>query len=100
MDVFILGRKNRTNAKGTYTPETGELIVKKGSVVSENIAEFKATSKIQELRNKYTDDNGIVQKDVTFQSASFAAAFVAGYSANGLLAWHVEKHVTLKDAIR
>lgn len=99
MDVFILGRKNRTNAEGIYNPETGELIVKKGSIVSENVAKFNAAQKIRDLRNRYTDDNGIVLEDLTFQSASSAASFVAGYSANGLLAWHVEKHVSLKDVI-
>mgnify|MGYP004713274921 CR=1 FL=1 len=63
------------------------------------MAEFKNTELILNLRSKYVDKNGVLMQDVEFESASAAASFVAGYSANGLIAWHVEKHVRLKDAL-
>lgn len=54
---------------------------------------------ILELRSKYVNTKGVLIQDVKFDSASAAASFVAGYSANGLIAWHVEKHVRLKDVL-
>lgn len=100
MKVFYKGRKHRTNAVGEYDQKTGELIVKKGSIVSETIAPFPGAQKVKELRNKAVDDKGIVNKDISFKTPSAAAAFVTGYSANGLLSWHVEKHITLRDALQ
>ena len=100
MEVFYKGRKNRTNASGDYNVSNGSLTVKKGSIVSENVAVFKGAASVIELRKKHTDENGVLAKDLMFDSASAAASFVAGYSASGMLAWHVDKHVTLKDALQ
>lgn len=97
MKVFYKGRKNRTNAIGEYNPKTGELIVKKGSIVSETIAEFKGAEKVRELRKITVNKKGEVKEDILFKKPSPAAVFVSGYSANGLIAWHVEKHKTLQD---
>ena len=94
--VSYLGRMHRTRAVGEYDSNTGKVTVLKGSVVSETIAQFKETETIRLLRNKYTDEEGILLQDVVFNSPSSAAAFVSGYSVNGLTAWHVEKHKTLK----
>lgn len=100
MDIFYKGRKNRTKANGTYDANTGVTIVKKGSIVSENVAEFKNKENILRLREKYVNDNGVVNEDIQFASASSAASFVAGYSVNGLIAWHVDKHVTLREELK
>ena len=100
MEVFYNGRKNRTKAAGDYDINSGALTVKKGSIVSETVAEYKNTSAIQSLRKEYTDENGVLLKDLKFNSASAAASFVAGYSASGMVAWHVDKHIRLKDALQ
>lgn len=96
MKVFYKGRTNRTEAFGEYDKATGKLRVLKGSIVSENVAQFKRTEEIKKLRTQYIDNNGVLLQDKEFSSASTAAAFVVGYSADGLIAWHVEKHLTLK----
>ncbi len=100
MEVFYKGRKHRTMAFGDFDVSNGSLTVKKGSIVSEEVATFKGDTVVLELRKKYIDEKGVLTQDIMFGSASAAASFVAGYSANGLLAWHVDKHVTLKDALK
>lgn len=99
MSVFYVGRRHRTRATGEYDTNTGKVTVYKGSVVSETIAQFPKTEAIKALRERYTDDKGNLLQNITFDSPSAAAMFVSGYSANGLLAWHVEKHKTLKMAL-
>ena len=51
------------------------------------------------MREEKVDKNGILTADLVFATPSAAAAFVAGYSVNGLQAWHIEKHKTLRDYI-
>lgn len=97
MKVFYVGRKHRTNAWGDYNPKSGEIVVNKGSVVSETVASFRNAEYVKKLRNQYVDNNGVLIKDLLFPNPSSAVAFVAGYSADGRLAWHVEKHRTLRD---
>ena len=96
MEVYYYGRRHRTHAVGEYNTEDGSLIVKKGSVVSESVAEFAKKNLVINLRKQYTNNDGIVIEDVKFNSPSSAAAFVAGYSVNGLTAWHVKKCFSLK----
>lgn len=96
MEVFYVGRTHRTKAFGEYIRESGELVVHKGSIVSEEVVEFKTAPAVKKLREQYVDAQGILTQDIRFVSPSAAAAFVTGYSANGLTAWHVEKHKTLK----
>lgn len=97
VEVFYCGRKHRTNAHGVYNPETNKLTVYKGSIVSESVRQFSQTSRIKELREQYTDKNGLVLQDISLDSPSMAASFVTGYSIDGLSAWHIDKHKTLKD---
>ena len=100
MKIFYIGRKYRTNALGEYDMDTGKVTVFKGSIVSESIAKFKSTEIVKRLRDQYVNEEGILLQDITFNSPSTAAMFVSGYSANGLLTWHVEKHKTLKALLQ
>jgi len=53
---------------------------------------------IKEIRMKaQLDKNGILQEDILFRSPSYAAAFVIGGHANGLLEWKTSDGKTLKD---
>ena len=99
MKVFYVGRKNRTKATGDFDEKSGSLTVKKGSIVSEAVAKFKNTATIEALRKAYVDENGVLTQNLEFKTASAAASFVAGYSASGMVAWHVDKHVKLKDVL-
>lgn len=100
MKVFYNGRKKRTKAIGDYDVNDGSLTVKKGTIVSDTIADYKNSQNIKALREAHTDENGVLLEDLRFTSASAAASFVAGYSASGMIAWHVDKHITLKDALK
>ena len=100
MKVFYTGRRYRTKANGEYNVETGILTVQKGSIVSDQIACFRSTSKITKLRDEYVDENGVLLEDLSFTTPSSAASFVAGYSVDGYRAWHVQEHVTLKTALK
>ena len=100
MRVLYKGRTHRTNAYGEYDLQTGELTVEKGSIVSETVVEFKSASSVKKMREENVDKNGYLKKDLKFSTPSAAAAFVSGYSANGYLSWHVEKHLTLRDALK
>jgi hypothetical protein len=44
-----------------------------------------------------SNNDGLLQEDVLFQSPSYAAAFVIGGHANGLTEWKTSDGVTLKD---
>ena len=98
--VYYYGRRHRTKALGEYDTATRKMTVYKGSVVSESIARFKRTEEIKRLRDQYTNSDGILLEDVTFDSPSTATVFVSGYSVNGLMAWHVEKKKSLKAALQ
>lgn len=100
MKVTYKGRTHRTDAIGEYNPESGELIVKRGSIVSESIASFPGASSVKRMRQDSIDADGCLKEDLLFSTPSAAAAFVTGYSANGLLTWHVEKHKTLRDFLK
>ena len=53
---------------------------------------------IKETRKKAPiDQNGILQEDILFRSPSYAAAFVIGGHANGLIEWKTENGKTLKE---
>jgi hypothetical protein len=53
---------------------------------------------IKDSRKKaQIDENGILLEDVLFRSPSYAAAFVVGGHANGLIEWKTEDGKTLKE---
>lgn len=93
--VYIKGRRYRTNVMASYNEVTNETIVKKGSVVSEEVKEFIHKESIEELRKDNVDSSGILIKNIRFSNPTSAAQFVCGYSVSGLSAWHVERHKNL-----
>lgn len=95
IDVFIQGRNHQTDARGQYNPNNGEIIVIKGTVVSESISDFKQRDSIVALRKDIVDEKGVLKRNTTFKNPTAAAQFVCGYSVSGPIAWHVEKHKTL-----
>ena len=53
---------------------------------------------IKEARQKAKiDEDGVLQEDVLFKSPSYAASFVIGGNANGLIIWKTDDGKTLKD---
>lgn len=99
INVYLKHRKY--DATGTFNSETKETIVKKGSVVSEDISTapmFRSANSIRKLRAKSVE-NRILKKDISFKSPSSAANFVTGYSKNGYVTWKNEDGTILKDLL-
>ena len=48
-------------------------------------------------KNAKIDENEVLQEDILFNSPSYAAAFVIGGNANGLIEWKTEDGKTLKE---
>ena len=66
--------------------EDGELTIQAGQHVATSESTGLPESASQ-LRDKYTDDTGLVLEDVRFDSPSSAGSFVTGGSCNGWEAW-------------
>lgn len=52
---------------------------------------------LKEQRRKVSVVDGVLQEDVLFSSPSYAAMFVIGKSANGLISWKDENGCSLKE---
>ena len=102
MRVYLKKRNSDVSAVGEYDIESGEIIVKKGAVVSDRVAtEGKFRSATSVIRYREVHCKGRKTKeDVTFKSASTAANFITGTSTNGLIAWKDEKGNTLRSIIK
>lgn len=101
MKVFIVRERNGIDAKGEFDLTTRSLTVLKGSVLSETIAyteKFRGAKSIEKSREGVLKGN-ILQKNLTFNSASTAANFVTGTSTNGLTAWKDKSGKTIKVII-
>lgn len=101
MTLYLVRKKNNVSATGNYNLETKQLVVLKGSRVSDSIAytdKFRGASTIEKNRVNTVKDN-IVVENITFKSASTAANFVTGSSTNGLIAWKDSDGRTLKVII-
>ncbi len=102
MKVYIVRERSGIDAKGEFDPITRSLTVLKGSVLSANIAyteKFRGAKSVEKSREGVLKDN-VLQKDVTFKSASTAANFVTGNSTNGLTAWKDKNGKTIKELIK
>ena len=101
MKVFLVKPKFGVNASGEYNPDTKELIVCAGSIVSESInysEKFKGANSITKYRDQYVV-NRVVKENVVFNSASTAANFITGSSSNGLTTWKDQQGRTLKSLL-
>ena len=101
MKVYIARERSGINAKGEFDPTTRSLTVLQGPVLSVSIAyteKFRGAKSIEKSREGVVKGN-ILQRDVTFKSASTAANFVTGTSTNGLTAWKDKNGKTIKELI-
>ena len=73
--------------------------VLKGSYIFPATASF-LPSGIVKARERYADlisKDGILQKDISFGSPSYASSFVCGKNSNGLIEWQNKDGITLKE---
>lgn len=95
-DTFYLKRTNRPiSAIGRKTRDG--FVVQKGSKIAKE--EMKVIyPKVSILRKQAKiDENCILQEDMLFTSPTYAAAFVIGGTANGLVEWKTKDGITLKE---
>ena len=95
LNVYMKGRNGSYDAKGIYTGST--LIVLKGSLIKDkNFVNRMDISKEIRKDNKLFKSNRLLE-DITLNSPSTAANFVADAICNGLRYWKTEKGLTLKE---
>lgn len=89
MDIFLKNKTGAVNAKATFDPDTGIVIVKAGSLVSKELSNaptFRSRKAMQKRREGVVV-NGVLQKDVEFTSLSTSATFVVGSNRDGWITW-------------
>lgn len=73
--------------------------VLKGSYIYPHMADY-LPSGVMKARQRYVDliDNqGILQRDISFGSPSYASSFVCGKNSNGLVEWKSKDGIPLKE---
>jgi hypothetical protein len=101
-DELLLHLKRKSRKSGLVIEATCKqtsegFVVLKGSHI-ETIDSDSIPPGIKDSRKKaQIAQNGILQEDILFRSPSYAAAFVIGGHANGLIEWKTEDGKTLKD---
>lgn len=101
VNIQLKRRDGKAEAKGVF--EDGKVTVKKGSVIKlETTSKFKGFSAALEKRNdtSLVDKNGLVKKDVTFNSPSTAGVFVLGSSVNGWATWKTSEGKKLSEVVK
>ena len=89
IEVIAKGRNMRYDAVGMYDGKG--LTVLKGSRISATVASKMNPVAVKLRARKDTVDYGFVlQRDVTFRSASTAASFVTGSISNGMRVWKLK----------
>lgn len=89
--------KNLGTVEATGRQTAEGFVVLKGSHIS-SADDETAPIVIRERRSKVkVDSSYILQEDVLLTSPSYAAIFVIGKSANGLISWKTEEGKTLKS---
>jgi len=101
-DDVILHLKRKSRKSGltiqANCEQTNEgFVVLKGSLIETIDSDSIPPGVKQKREVVQVDGNGILHEDVLFQSPSYAAAFVIGGNANGLIEWKNKSGQTLKD---
>ena len=90
-------RKSGQTIEADCKQTTEGFVVIKGSHIELNDSDSIPPG-IKEARQKAkVNEKGILQEDVLFKSPSYAAAFVVGGHANGLIEWKTKDGITLKE---
>ncbi len=90
-------RKSGQTIEADCKQTTEGFVVIKGSHIELNDSDSIPPG-IKEARQKAkVNEKGILQEDVLFKSPSYAAAFVIGGHANGLIEWKTKDGITLKE---
>lgn len=89
MDIYLKNRAGTVDAKASFDPETGIVVVKAGSILSKGVSNAPTFRSRKAMLNRREGVviNGILQKDVEFTSLSTSATFVVGSNRDGWITW-------------
>ena len=98
-DILYFSRNKGNGGKATGKLTEDGFWVLKGSYIYPVIADYVRSGivKTRKQYEQFIDKNGILQKDISFGSPSYAATFVCGKNSNGLVEWKNKDGVSLKD---
>lgn len=99
MKVYLSSKKKKVEAIGVYSPESGEIVVSKGSILSLALSEsktFRGRKAVEKMREGVLD-GAILKKDIKFKSPSTAANFITGGSSNGMRLWKTKEGISIGD---
>ena len=99
MKMYLSRKNGHVDAVAEYLDASGEMVVLRGSKISENISggKFRSARSVENRRSEDNVKDFVVIKDMLFKSPSAAANFVTGSSTNGLVAWKTIDGKTLKS---
>lgn len=103
--IEIITKTRNTDALAWYNTETGEVVLKKGSKLALDVVpSYKKYEKqrIEGLKESAEQEGEyyILKEDKKFDSASTAASFVIGRTANGWKEWIIKENKNILDTIR
>lgn len=89
MEIYLKNRAGTVNARASYDPESGIVILKAGSIISKTLSKaptFRSRNSMERKRLGYVE-NGVLLKDIVFSSLSTAATFAYGANRDGWITW-------------
>ena len=103
--IEIITKTRNTDALAWYNTETREVVLKKGSKLALDIVPSYKKYERQRIEGlkESAEQKGeyyILKEDKKFDSASTAASFVIGRTANGWKEWKIKENNNLLDTIR
>ena len=97
MKLILKSKKNLHYATAEW--DGGRITILAGSKINLALTYPKMSEDAKQAREnaELVDTNGILLKDVQFNSVSTAAQFVTGRSSNGYIAWRPDDKMSLKE---
>ena len=97
MRVILKSKRNTHFAMAEY--DGSKLTVLPGSKINLVLSYDAMPESIKKTRNnkELVSADGVVLREVEFNSPSAAAQFVTGRSVNGYVSWRIDDKISLKD---
>ena len=97
MKIILKSKKNTHYAIANF--ENGKVTILKDSKICLPIAFEKMSRDALEARNNslIVDEEGLLLRNISFNSLTTAAQFVTGRSVNGHIAWRIDDKISLKE---
>ena len=103
LQIYTKSRTNTNTYEASAVYEDGKVTVKKGSRININPSDgYNPSVLIKELLKdkNVINTEGILLKDIVFNSLSTSATFVTGRISNGMLAWKTLDGKKMRDIVK